>query len=85
MKLIALLCLLPGCVGAGRMAIRFPADENATEISGPASFFCLREGALEGKPTNTLVCVDYARYQREMRELEQQIIKTLPQKPAAEM
>ena len=59
------------------MAIRFPADEDATQTSGPASFFCLREGALEGKPTNTLVCVDYVRYQKEMRALEAQIAKNL--------
>lgn len=66
---LLLLTLLGGCVGAGRMAIRFPADPDATQETGPISFFCLREGALEGKPTNTLVCVDYARFQREMNDL----------------
>jgi hypothetical protein len=74
---VVALMLLVGCVGAGRMAIRFPADEDATETTGPASFFCLREGALEGKPTNTLVCVDYVRYQKEMRALETQLTKNL--------
>jgi hypothetical protein len=80
---ILMACLLAslihsGCIGAGRMGIRFPDDPNATEITGPISFFCLREGALEGKPTNTLVCVDYGRYQRAMKELEDQIRGQLP-------
>lgn len=71
----ALLVLVSGCVGAGRMAIRFPDDPDATETTGPISFFCLREGALEGQPTNTLVCIDYKKWSTGMSELRQELLQ----------
>lgn len=85
MKKIALLLPLLSCVGAGRMAIMFPDDPDATEETGPASFFCLREGALEGKPTNTLRCVDFKKYQQGMRELEGEILRKLGKTTKQEM
>lgn len=75
---IALLVLVSGCVGAGRMAIRFPDDPDATEETGPISFFCLREGALVGKPTNTLVCIDYKKWSTGMGELRRELQKSNP-------
>lgn len=79
---LALLVLVSGCVGAGRMAIRFPDDPDATETTGPISFFCLREGALVGKPTNTLVCIDYRKWEAAMDELRRDLQK---KKPKSEM
>ncbi len=62
-----LLLLLCSCAHNG-MEIHFPFDpETDDPQKGPMSYFCLREGAMEGKPTNSLVCIDYVKFYKSMR------------------
>lgn len=67
-KLLLPLVFLLGACAHGGMEIHFPIDPD-TDIpeKGPISYFCLRDGALSGKPTNKLICIDYVKFYKSMR------------------